>query len=58
MPCCNSFNLFLNWYFQPIGREYLEIIGKKKQRKIVQKSQKISKITLDLRPNLNTCQRL
>ena len=56
MPCFNSFG-FLNWYFQPIGREYLEIIGKK-QRKIVQKSQKISKNTPDLIPNLNTCQRL
>ena len=39
MPCFNSFD-FQNWYFQPIGREYLEII-EKKQRKIVQKSQKI-----------------
>ena len=56
MPCFNSFD-FLNWYFQPIGREHLEII-EKKQRKIVQKSQKTSKNTPALIPNLNTCQRL
>ena len=56
MPCFNSFD-FLNWNFQPIGREYLETI-EKNSVKLYKNLKKSQKNTPDLIPKLNTCQRL